>query len=198
MIILDTNVVSELMLPIPVSHVIAWMAQQAAALLYLSTVSEAESRHGVAVVPTGQRRDRWLRRIPAEAAMPAIDSSATQRRSRASRDRRPRREPAGRCRASRGGGSPTRVGNVWVIVHPSWPPRGRPAMQVSANSAAAPRNGCPGLPGPARARANGQGGQRSPVASVRRLSTGDYADREIGRSDGDTTAQREQRPASSL
>ena len=58
MIILDTNVVSELMLPSPAAGVVGWIGRQAANDLYLSTISEAELRYGVAVLPPGQRRDR--------------------------------------------------------------------------------------------------------------------------------------------
>ena len=60
MIILDTNVVSELMRTDPSSNVLEWVAGQAAANLYLSTVSEAELRYGVEILPTGARRDRLL------------------------------------------------------------------------------------------------------------------------------------------
>ena len=44
MIVLDTNVVSELMLPSPVAGVIDWVARQAAQSLYLSTISEADTK----------------------------------------------------------------------------------------------------------------------------------------------------------
>ena len=58
MIVLDTNVVSELMRPSPVGHVIAWVARQPASALYLTTISEAELRYGVEILPQGQRRER--------------------------------------------------------------------------------------------------------------------------------------------
>ena len=60
MIILDTNVVSELMRPVPSSNVVAWVAGQTTTNLYLSTVSEAELRFGVEILPTGERRNRLL------------------------------------------------------------------------------------------------------------------------------------------
>ena len=60
MIILDTNVVSELMRPDPSSHVVDWVAGQAASDLYLSTVSQAELLYGVEMLPPGARRDRLL------------------------------------------------------------------------------------------------------------------------------------------
>ncbi len=58
MIILDTSVVSELMRPRPAGRVLAWMSRQLAPLLYLSTISEAELRYGVEVLPPGKRRER--------------------------------------------------------------------------------------------------------------------------------------------
>ena len=63
MIILDTNVVSELMRPVPDAGVVDWVAGQAAFNLYLSTVSEAELRYGVEILPTGARRDRLLAEV---------------------------------------------------------------------------------------------------------------------------------------
>ena len=63
MIILDTNVVSELMLPSPSARVIEWVVQQAATSLFLTTVSEAELRYGVEILPIGRRRDRLLTAI---------------------------------------------------------------------------------------------------------------------------------------
>ena len=57
MIVLDTNVVSELMRPLPDSVVEAWVADRAATTLFLSAVSEAELLYGVAIMPAGQRRD---------------------------------------------------------------------------------------------------------------------------------------------
>jgi len=56
-IVLDTNVVSELMRPMPDSAVEAWVAGRAATTLFLSAVSEAELLYGVAIMPAGQRRD---------------------------------------------------------------------------------------------------------------------------------------------
>lgn len=57
MIILDTNVISELLRPAPAPQVEAWLAAQDGAAVYLTTVSEAELRHGVALLPAGRRRD---------------------------------------------------------------------------------------------------------------------------------------------
>ena len=60
MIVLDTNVVSELMRPDPDVSVVNWVAGQAAPNLYLSTISEAELRYGVEILPAGERRNRLL------------------------------------------------------------------------------------------------------------------------------------------
>ena len=57
MILLDTNVVSELMRPRPAAAVLDWFAARDAAQLFLSAVSEAELRAGAAILPPGRRRD---------------------------------------------------------------------------------------------------------------------------------------------
>ena len=59
MIILDTNVVSELLRPTPAPQVEAWLTAQDGALLYFTTVGEAELRHGVAILPMGTRRNAF-------------------------------------------------------------------------------------------------------------------------------------------
>jgi hypothetical protein len=57
MIILDTNVVSELLRAAPAPTVEAWLAAQDGAMIHFTAVSEAELRHGVAILPAGRRRD---------------------------------------------------------------------------------------------------------------------------------------------
>ncbi|MCY4256680.1 MAG: type II toxin-antitoxin system VapC family toxin [bacterium] len=57
MIVLDTNVVSELMRPQPNSTVATWISNRSAATLFLSSVTEAELLYGVAIMPAGQRKD---------------------------------------------------------------------------------------------------------------------------------------------
>ena len=63
MIVLDTNVVSELMLPHPADSVVEWVIRQPAQDLYLSTISEAELRYGAEILPAGRRRERLLAEI---------------------------------------------------------------------------------------------------------------------------------------
>ena len=55
-IVLDTNVVSELMRPSPAPAVEAWMAGRDAADLFFTAVGEAELRYGVTVMAPGRRR----------------------------------------------------------------------------------------------------------------------------------------------
>jgi predicted nucleic acid-binding protein len=63
MILLDTNVVSELIRPKPDPGVEAWLAEQVAANVFLSVISAAELLYGVAILPSGQRRDRLTAEI---------------------------------------------------------------------------------------------------------------------------------------
>ena len=65
MIIIDTNVVSELMRPTPEPAVMTWFSGQDSAELYLTAVSEAELRAGAAILPAGQRRERLAAEVDA-------------------------------------------------------------------------------------------------------------------------------------
>lgn len=57
MIVLDTNVVSEAMKPSPHPAVRAWLNDQAAQTLYLSSVTLAELLFGIRALPAGKRKD---------------------------------------------------------------------------------------------------------------------------------------------
>jgi predicted nucleic acid-binding protein len=57
MIVIDTNVISELMRPEPDPPVLEWSRHVAATLPVTTTVSEAELRFGVLRLPSGRRRD---------------------------------------------------------------------------------------------------------------------------------------------
>ncbi len=57
MIVLDTNVVSEAMKPDPNPSVKAWLNEQSAETLYLSSITLAELLFGVAALPNGKRKD---------------------------------------------------------------------------------------------------------------------------------------------
>ncbi len=58
MIILDTNVISELMkgkkCSVSVSN---WTSQQLITLLYTTTITQAEVLYGIAILPPGKRQD---------------------------------------------------------------------------------------------------------------------------------------------
>ena len=56
MILLDTNVVSEPLRPAPDHRVVAWIDAQPLETLFLSAITVAELRAGVALLPTGKRR----------------------------------------------------------------------------------------------------------------------------------------------
>jgi toxin FitB len=56
MIVLDTNVVSELMKPVPADRVVKWIASQTATSLYTTSVTQAEVLHGILLLASGRRR----------------------------------------------------------------------------------------------------------------------------------------------
>ena len=56
MIVLDTNVISELMRAEPHPKVLAWVAAQPRALLYTTRINQAEVLYGIAALPEGRRR----------------------------------------------------------------------------------------------------------------------------------------------
>ena len=58
MILVDTNVVSEPLRPVPEPRVAEWLDAQALETLYLSAISVAELRFGVLSMPVGRRRER--------------------------------------------------------------------------------------------------------------------------------------------
>ena len=68
MILIDTNVISELMRPAPAPAVLAWFAAHEASALYLSAVGEGELRRGAVILPQGRRRRQLLEAIDAMIA----------------------------------------------------------------------------------------------------------------------------------
>jgi toxin FitB len=60
MIVLDTNVVSELMRPKPSPQVAAWVAKQPATELFTTTITEAEIFYGIELLSKGKRREGLL------------------------------------------------------------------------------------------------------------------------------------------
>src|SRR3954467_15048581 len=56
MIVLDTNVISEVMRPKPSSKVLEWMKTEPLASLFTTAITEAELLYGIALLPHGRRR----------------------------------------------------------------------------------------------------------------------------------------------
>jgi len=56
MIVLDTNVLSELLRPAPQAGVVAWLAAQPRPSLFTTTVSRAEILYGILSLPDGARK----------------------------------------------------------------------------------------------------------------------------------------------
>ena len=98
MIVLDTNVLSELMKPTPSADVARWTATQPPTTLYITSITQAEILHGILLLPKGKRRaaleiaadamfvEEFSARIlpfGSEAARPYAEIAA--RRSRAGR-----------------------------------------------------------------------------------------------------------------
>ncbi len=71
MIVLDTNVISEAWKASPDAGVLAWLDAQAIGTLYLSAVTVAELRLGVATMPTGKRQRIFHERLEGEV-LPAF------------------------------------------------------------------------------------------------------------------------------
>lgn len=58
MILVDTNVISELMRPTPSSAVISWIDEQETINLFISTITIAEITYGIRVMPKGKKREK--------------------------------------------------------------------------------------------------------------------------------------------
>ncbi len=56
MILLDTNVLSELMKPIPNADVVAWLDEQPESTLFVCAITRAEIELGIALLPDGKRK----------------------------------------------------------------------------------------------------------------------------------------------
>lgn len=60
MIVLDTNVLSEALKPVPSPIVLDWLAAQEPSLVFTTTVTQAEVLYGIEILPPGKRRMRLL------------------------------------------------------------------------------------------------------------------------------------------
>jgi predicted nucleic acid-binding protein len=66
MILLDTNVISEPWKPVPDESVIAWLDAQAVETLFISAITIAELRFGIAAMPSGRRQTILRNRLEGE------------------------------------------------------------------------------------------------------------------------------------
>lgn len=58
MILLDTNVLSELMKPAPEADVVRWVDEHLVETIYISAITRAEIELGIALLPDGQRKQQ--------------------------------------------------------------------------------------------------------------------------------------------
>jgi predicted nucleic acid-binding protein len=62
-IVLDTNVIAELIKPAPAPQVLRWVDHQDSAELVITSITAAELRAGVVVIPRGRRRETIAKQI---------------------------------------------------------------------------------------------------------------------------------------
>jgi predicted nucleic acid-binding protein len=83
-ILLDTNAISEPLRVAPEPRVVAWIDAQPVETLFLSVITVAELRAGIAMMPAGRNRNRLRDRIETQVLprfsgrVLAFDLSATQ------------------------------------------------------------------------------------------------------------------------
>lgn len=63
MIVLDTNILSELMRPSPEAKVLTWLEQQAGDALFTTAICRGEMLYGAHRLPAGRRRDDMFQAI---------------------------------------------------------------------------------------------------------------------------------------
>jgi len=63
MVVVDTNVLSELMKPLPASEVVGWMNAWPVSQLYTTTITMAEVLYGIEILPAGKRRNDMQQRL---------------------------------------------------------------------------------------------------------------------------------------
>ena len=85
MIVLDTNVISEIMLPRPEPQVLIWLDRQPGSSIWTTAVNIFEIRSGLQSMPVGKRRaalmdlfERWLAEV-AKGRIVIFDEAAARR-----------------------------------------------------------------------------------------------------------------------
>lgn len=94
MIVLDTNVISEFMLPRPDERVIRWLDSQPSSSLWTSSVTVFEIRFVLETMAAGRRRtgltaafENWLNRVVQQRIV-AYDDNAARRAAQLGAERR--------------------------------------------------------------------------------------------------------------
>ncbi|MGA3080175.1 MAG: type II toxin-antitoxin system VapC family toxin [Terracidiphilus sp.] len=85
MIILDTNVISEIMLPRPDIQVLSWLDGRAGTSIWTTSVNIFEIRYGLQSMPEGKKRsalldlfERWLTEV-VQGRIASFDEAAARR-----------------------------------------------------------------------------------------------------------------------
>jgi toxin FitB len=99
MIILDTNVVSEMMRPAPDKQVLRWLDRQSRSSIWTNSVTVFEIRFGLETMPTGKRRsvlmdlfERWLDEVM-QQRIASYDEAAARRAAELAAERQRRGRP---------------------------------------------------------------------------------------------------------
>jgi len=94
MIVLDTNVISEVIKPDPAVEVTSWLALERPAAVFTTAITQAELLYGIEIMPQGRRRSafeaaitRILNEVLADRILP-FDSDAAEAYSRMAAARR--------------------------------------------------------------------------------------------------------------
>jgi predicted nucleic acid-binding protein len=99
MIILDTNVVSEIMVPKPDERVTRWLDRQPRTSIWITSVTVFEIRFGLETMPVGKRQaalmasfERWLGEV-VQQRIASYDEAAARRSAELAADRQKRGRP---------------------------------------------------------------------------------------------------------
>lgn len=83
MIVLDTNVISALMLPVPDSVVVGWLDRQPRSSIWTTSVTVFEIHFGIETMPNGKRQaalaasfERWMSEVVQQRIAPYDEPAA--------------------------------------------------------------------------------------------------------------------------
>src|ERR1700676_959526 len=99
MIVLDTNVVSEIMLPRPEQGVTRWLDGQPFQSIWITSITVFEIRFGLETMPTGKRQvdlvdrfENWLKQV-LQGRIVVYDEAAARRAAQLAAERQRRGRP---------------------------------------------------------------------------------------------------------